>query len=136
MAMQYEAILSTVSNILSTDYAALEPKVLRTLSDVLNGSTGSTLERLRQSKNHVAKLLNRVQGVQHAFNTLMESDADMSLMNLSRYRADPSQFAPGLEQDHEDVELLLESYLQHSESPPPFLHVICCDVVVLLGDME
>jgi hypothetical protein len=109
--------LTTVSNILAQEYAAVEPKVLHTLAEVLRTSTGATLERLRQSKNRVAKLLNRVQGVQHAFNTLMETDADMALMNLSRYRADPSLFAPGLEQeqDHEDIELLLESYLQHSE---------------------
>ena len=62
--------------------------------------------------------MNRVQGVQHAFTVLMDSDTDMVLMNLARYRADPSLFAPGLEQeqDHEDVELLLESYLQHSKS--------------------
>jgi len=111
-----EAILISVTDLLQHEMSVLRPEVESTLHNVLETQSGVTLERLRQSKSSVAKSLNRLAGIQAAFEELLENDSDMALMNLSKVQNSPEMFIDVNESewsaDHQDTELLLENYAQ------------------------
>jgi len=111
----FEAIFLTVSGILNKELKSLKPEIELTLKNVLK--TGSfSLERLRLVKKDLDHLLSRMQGVQHAFTELLDNDRDMALMNLTKLYETPNKYSEQNNEawfdDHEEIELLLEAYLQ------------------------
>ena len=78
------------------------------------------LERLRHVKNGVSHLEARARDTAEALTTLLDEDEDMCMMRLSLLRERPRLFDPPISPElltqHEDVELLLESYLQETEA--------------------
>mmetsp|Transcript_12189 Transcript_12189/g.15849 ORF Transcript_12189/g.15849 Transcript_12189/m.15849 type:complete len:453 (+) Transcript_12189:89-1447(+) len=110
-----EAIFITVCNVLNKELVDLRPEVEKTLSSVLK--TGSfSLEKLRMVKKELNQLVSRMKGIQHAFNEVLENDRDMALMNLTKIKQNPDYYFERnqvvWEGDHEEIELLLENYVQ------------------------
>ena len=78
------------------------------------------LERLRHIKNEVSNLEARARDTAEAIEATLDEDEDMCMMRLSLLRERPTIFDPPISAElltqHEDVELLLESYLQDAEA--------------------
>jgi len=112
----YEAVLVTVTNLLELEFKDLKPAVKITIDEVMKASSGPILERLRQVKMRMTALDNKLIGIGKALGELLQSDKDMTLMNLSLTFEFPDDFKHERETlwdfDHEEVELLLENYLQ------------------------
>lgn len=67
-------------------------------------------------KHSHTELTSNIRGVQHAFMEILENDRDMALMALSKVREHPELYNEEDEEDwegdHEEIELLIENYLQ------------------------
>jgi len=111
-----EAILVTTCNSLKADVDSIRPVVKSTILEVMQSSSGVTIERLRQTKSKIQAINNKLAAVQHAFENLLSNDRDMALMRLDKVYAYPEFFDDGNGEqwihDHEEVELLLENYAQ------------------------
>lgn len=110
-----EAIFVTVCNLLNAEFEQLKPVIQTTLKKIF-ASREFSLERLRQIRQSLSQLVSKIRGVQHAFMEVLESDRDMALMNLNKVHANPELYAEEEEElwegDHEEIELLLENYVQ------------------------
>ena len=75
---------------------------------------------LRHIKNEVSNLEARARDTAEAISATLDEDEDMCMMRLSLLRERPTIFEPPISAElltqHDDVELLLESYLQDSEA--------------------
>ena len=121
-----DAVLSCVSSLLSGDASELRHKVYIAMAALRGDSKKSTpgdhaQEKLRILKDGVGEMEARVQGFVRALNLVLDEDEDMSLMNLSRLITHPERFIQPvsqeiLEEESDEPELLLESYMQQSLS--------------------
>ena len=119
-------MLSCVSSLLSGDASELRRKVYIAMAALRGDSKKSTpgdhaQEKLRILKDGVGEMEARVQGFVRALNLVLDEDEDMSLMNLSRLITHPERFIQPvsqeiLEEESDEPELLLESYMQQSLS--------------------
>eukprot|EP00978_Attheya_sp_CCMP212_P042998 scaffold272907_cov60-Attheya_sp.AAC.2 len=122
-----DAVLSTVMSMLADDGDTLRNKVQVAMAkfrgDTAHNSNPSELaqDKLRILKDHVKHMEARVQGFVRAMNLVLNDDADMALMNLSRLVTHPERFIQPvpdeiLAQESDEPELILEAYLQHALS--------------------
>jgi len=114
--LMYEAVLMNVVGLLEEEYEALRPSVNETIEDVLSRTTGVVLDSLRVAEQELSTLTSRVDANRHALQEILQGDREMALMNLSAVQSYPELYQEALiehwQDDHEDVELVLESYLQ------------------------
>lgn len=114
-----EAVLAVATGRLATDCdQRLSPRSTQ-LIELLSKSRMSLehLEKIRKLKNEVSYQEARARDTVEAIEAALDSDEDMCLMRLSQLKVEPALFEPPLSPDmltqHEDVEDLLENYLQH-----------------------
>jgi magnesium transporter len=119
-----DAILHTVSAFLTGDTIELQEASLTYIQSILKDQTGSgddPLTIIRAVKEAVREMSGRVKGFVQSMNRILDEDEDMALMNLSRLVTHPDRFmypvtAEVLEEESDEPELILESYLQESLS--------------------
>lgn len=129
-----DAVLSCVSSLLSSDALELRHRVFIAMAALRGDSRKSTpgdhaQEKLRILKDGVREMEARVQGFVRALNLVLDEDEDMSLMNLSRLITHPERFIQPvsqeiLEEESDEPELLLESYMQQSLSTANTLELL------------
>jgi len=116
----YEAVFVTVASLLYEGFRKLEPEIINSVEIVLKKTSGPILEELRQVERRLANLQASVNATRKAFSELLRSDRDMALMELSKVQMHPERYEEVHEEmwsfDHEDVELLVENYLQNVDS--------------------
>ncbi|KAJ1453201.1 hypothetical protein M885DRAFT_485925 [Pelagophyceae sp. CCMP2097] len=116
-----EAILSVATLRLEAEYQNLLPRA-QTSTNFLHSARMSLdhLERLRQIKNATSFQETRARDTAEAITTALDDDEDMCMMQLTLMRNSPEMFEHPLDPEfvmqHEDVELLLESYLQAAQA--------------------
>ncbi|GBG28092.1 Magnesium transporter MRS2, mitochondrial [Hondaea fermentalgiana] len=112
----YEAVLVTVCNKLEEAYNNLRPAIRSSIKEILQSTRGPILEKLRQVKSRLDVLDARVAALHKALSELLRSDSDMALMQLTKNHQHPERYLTGNEDDwafdHDEVELMLENYLQ------------------------
>mmetsp|Transcript_15927 Transcript_15927/g.25985 ORF Transcript_15927/g.25985 Transcript_15927/m.25985 type:complete len:388 (+) Transcript_15927:40-1203(+) len=112
----YESVLVSVCGILQAELDQLQPLVLSTIAEVLHTTGGVVLEKLRRVNTEVDQFENKASAIHKALYDLLQSDHDMALMSLSRIHARPEDYLAEFEDrwsyKHEEVELLIENYLQ------------------------
>ena len=114
-----EAVLAVATRRLAASLDELTPQA-HSAYDSLKSSRMNLehLEKLRTLKNRVSYLEARARDTSDALGTVLDEDEDMCMMRLSKLRANPHLFEPPLSSamltQHEDVEWLLENYLQHA----------------------
>ncbi|KAA8495161.1 Mitochondrial inner membrane magnesium transporter mrs2 [Porphyridium purpureum] len=107
-----EGVLMATVMALEHEFEGLEPQFKKMLKEDLSGSRLTTmrLEQLRFGKNQLNQFLKKAHGFQTALGEVLEEDEDMSNMYLTeKYKAG---LKPRNPLDHDEVEMLLESYLQ------------------------
>eukprot|EP00968_Pinguiococcus_pyrenoidosus_P027330 scaffold7367_cov270-Pinguiococcus_pyrenoidosus.AAC.3 len=111
-----EAILSTVSTIISEECAKLEPIVSDTLQALHVNNLHYAQDRLKFVKNTIDAESTRIETMKNAVLEVLDDDVDMAMMQLSKIRNQPSLYTIPISQevieDHDNVEILLEAYLQ------------------------
>ena len=111
-----ESILSTLAALLDGEYAKLEPMVTETLQAMHDNHLRHAQDRLKFVKNNVDAELTRLDNTKKAIVETLDDDADMAMMQLTKVRSNPLRFtfplSPEAYEDHDDVEILLEAYLQ------------------------
>ena len=120
-----DAVLQTVVELLSEDTLELEQATLRYIDEIIN-ETGTyakedALTIIRAIKDSVRVMTARVKGFVQSMSTILDDYEDMALMNLSRLLTHPEVFiqpvpAEVLEEESDEVELILESFLQQGLS--------------------
>ncbi|KAG5182069.1 hypothetical protein JKP88DRAFT_319716 [Tribonema minus] len=77
-------------------------------------------DKFRSLMNTVSEMDSRAKARRRALLNLLEEDEDLAMMQLTKMREHPENYALPLshevEEDHEEVELLLESFLQEITS--------------------
>ena len=110
-----EAVFRTSVDLLQEQLSSIVPRVASVLSAVQAVSSVS-LTVLREVSAELARLISRIESVQGVYDELLASDSDMALMNLNKVQKDPLRYVNAnqdqWEDDHNEVELLLESYSQ------------------------
>lgn len=119
----YDAMLTTVSSLLSREYTRFERDVDSVLT--LFKQKGLILsvdaqENMRYLKNQASRMLTRLKSFRRALEDLVEDDEDMALMNLTLLRRRPRLYQYPLSSEvlgkHEEIEELLENYLNDYNS--------------------
>lgn len=125
-----EAVLAVATRRLASDCdQRLSPRTTH-LIELLRTSRMSLehLEKLRRLKNEVSYQEARARDTVEAIEAALDSDEDMCMMRLAALRAQPHLFEPPLSADmltqHEDVEDLLENYLQHATATQTRLELL------------
>ena len=124
-----EAVLAVATRRLAAAVDEVTP-LANAASDAFRATRMSLehLERLRTLKNRVSVLEARARDTAEALNMVLEEDEDMCMMRLSKLRSQPHLFEPPLSPamltQHEDVELLLENYLQHTTAVQTALELL------------
>ena len=119
-----DAVLHTVSAFLSEDTIELQEASAKYIQRILKDKTGAQddpLTVIRAVKEAVREMSGRVKGFVQSMNRILDEDEDMALMNLSRLQTHPERFmypvsAEVLEEESDEPELILESYLQEGLS--------------------
>ena len=119
-----DAVLHTVSAFLSEDTLELQEASADYIRRILRDKTGAKddpLTVIRAVKEAVREMSGRVKGFVQSMNRILDEDEDMALMNLSRLQTHPERFmypvsAEVLEEESDEPELILESYLQEGLS--------------------
>ena len=123
-----DAILQTVTSILMQDVKMVHHRAERAMGELRGDShnrggavTEYDQERLRLHKDEVNLMDRRVQGFVRAINQVLDEDEDMTLMNLTRLLTHPDRFVQPvsravLEEESDEPELILETYLQQALS--------------------
>ena len=125
-----EAVLETIIRLIDHDYRVLEPKVLHTLHELREKITKSKeLDDLRRMKNDVDTFASKASGIQRAIMAVLESDEDLALLNLSRLWDEPALLSMLDKCEHEDAEILMETYLQE-------INRVRRNLALLLGKIE
>lgn len=119
----YDAMLTTVSSLLSREYTRFEREVDSVLT--LFKQKGLILsvdaqENMRSLKNQASRMLTRLTSFRRALEDLVEDDEDMALMNLTLLKRRPRLYQYPLSSEvlgkHEEIEELLENYLNDYNS--------------------
>ena len=125
-----EAVLETIIRLIDHDYRVLEPKVLHTLHELREKITKSKeLDDLRRMKNDVDTFASKASGIQRAIMAVLESDEDLALLNLGRLWDEPALLSMLDKCEHEDAEILMETYLQE-------INRVRRNLALLLGKIE
>lgn len=125
-----EAVLRTCTLRLDAACEEVEPAAEGTMRELQTARQVqlASLERLRHVKNAVSHLEARTRDTAEALEAILDEDEDMCMMRLSLLRERPQLFDPPISPElltqHEDVELLLESYLQDAEAVQTRLELI------------
>eukprot|EP00188_Purpureofilum_apyrenoidigerum_P004579 Plantae.Rhodophyta-Purpureofilum_apyrenoidigerum.ctg5275.p1 GENE.Plantae.Rhodophyta-Purpureofilum_apyrenoidigerum.ctg5275~~Plantae.Rhodophyta-Purpureofilum_apyrenoidigerum.ctg5275.p1 ORF type:complete len:420 (-),score=81.29 Plantae.Rhodophyta-Purpureofilum_apyrenoidigerum.ctg5275:218-1477(-) len=105
-----EGFLIFVTTTLEVDFGAVAHTVQRSLADPETVLTTRILEDMRLDKQKLSHFLSRAQAVHGVLTDLLEEDEDMANMYLTEKHRNPGVIRNSL--DHEEAEMLLESYLQ------------------------
>jgi magnesium transporter len=113
-----DAVLHGVSELLSCQAYDIQKEALLSINWILKPGAGVgalARERLRTSKNNVRTIVSRINGFVRALTMLLNDDADMALMNLSRLISHPDRFIQPvspqvLEEESDEPELILVSF--------------------------
>jgi magnesium transporter len=120
-----DAVLHTVSIMLSQDVDVLQEAVYDTIEGVLSSgrarSGDHAQQLLRAFKNEIKEMSSRVDNFVRAINESLDDLEDLSLMNLSRLITHPERFIQPvpeevLNEESDEPELILEVYLQQALS--------------------
>lgn len=112
-----EALLIQVVGVLENDFMSLKPEVHERLTELPNelttkklDATTKKLENLRSLKQRLSRLRSRAAVVQEILEKVLDEDEDMANMYLTEKHA--SRDGARNTGDHDEVEMLLEAYLQ------------------------
>ncbi|KAL7556153.1 hypothetical protein ACA910_006252 [Epithemia clementina (nom. ined.)] len=121
-----DAVLQTVVELLSKETLELEQATVNYIDEIINRNGGvysreDPLTIIRAIKDSVREMTARVKGFVQSMNTILDDYEDMALMNLSRLITHPELFiqpvpAEVLEEESDEPELILESFLQQGLS--------------------
>jgi uncharacterized protein YutE (UPF0331/DUF86 family) len=90
----FEAVLDTVVGTHSSEFKRVQMTARKTMEKLRRKSIVpvKVQEKMRNMKNALSSLTARVQAHQRAVEQLLEEDADMALMNLTRMRQHPEYY--------------------------------------------
>ncbi|CAM9202332.1 unnamed protein product [Scytosiphon promiscuus] len=119
-----EALLSVSSKRLEREVREVERPVAEIVTILEGSGKGATSaknnDKFRVLLNTINVLENRAKARRRALLMVLEDDTDLAMMNLTRMCQSPEDYLPPLAQevleDHEEMELLLEAYLQDINS--------------------
>ncbi|CAM9255219.1 unnamed protein product [Pylaiella littoralis] len=119
-----EALLSVSSKRLEREVREVEQPIAAIVHTLEGSGKGATSaknnDRFRGFLNSINVLENRAKARRRALLMVLEDDTDLAMMNLTRMYQSPEDYLPPLStevlEDHEEVELLLEAYLQDINS--------------------
>ncbi|KAK4536339.1 hypothetical protein CDCA_CDCA08G2364 [Cyanidium caldarium] len=109
-----EALLIAACHDLEVGFARLEPLIAAELNDISTQPSQLKIEQLRIDESRLALLLSRAQHLLRLLEHVLDDDEDMSHLYLTEMRCHPERSRRPLE--HDEAELLLESYLQAVQS--------------------
>ncbi|CAM9877879.1 unnamed protein product [Ectocarpus sp. 13 AM-2016] len=119
-----EALLSVSSKRLEREVREVE-KPIANIVNILEGpgkgaTSAKNNDTFRVLLNSINVLENRAKARRRALLMVLEDDTDLAMMNLTRMYQSPEDYLPPLSievlEDHEEMELLLEAYLQDINS--------------------
>lgn len=105
-----EGILIHVLGLLEKDFHQLKPQIERDLKELPDELTTKKLEDLRREKQRLNQFHSRATIVQDILEKVLEEDEDMANMYLTEKHTSPNRARNPV--DHDEVEMLLEAYLQ------------------------
>ena len=119
-----DAVLHTISSFLSGDTIELHQAATSYIERIVEDRTGARedpLTIIRGVKEGIREMSGRVKGFVQSITRILDEDEDMALMNLTRLQTHPERFmypvsAEVLEEESDEPELILESYLQEGLS--------------------
>lgn len=91
----FEALLTTVKVLETQEFVKLNQSVQETLAYFKSGSLLLPVkiqEQMRQQKNDLSMMMNRISASRNALQELTEDDEEMALMNLTVLMKDPSLY--------------------------------------------
>lgn len=115
-----DAVLNVISNLLTTDTFELQEASMNYMHRSMHPKSFQSddpLTIIRAVKDAVREMSSRVKGFCQSLDRVLDEDEDMALMNLSRLLSHPERFlhpvSPEvLDEESDEPELILESYLQ------------------------
>ena len=128
-----DAVLHTVSAMLTDEANDLQEYTIKEIEYLLHAGKAVTSEHghdiLRYIKGDISEMVGRCQGFIRAINVLLDDDEDLALMNLSRLITHPERFIQPvpddiLHEESDEPELILEAYLQQSNSNTNVLELL------------
>jgi magnesium transporter len=127
-----DAVLNVISNLLASDTFELQEASMNYIHRLLhpkNSYSDDPLTIIRAVKDAVREMSSRVKGFVQSLDRVLDEDEDMALMNLSRLITHPERFLypvsqEVLDEESDEPELILESYLQTALSLTNSLHLI------------
>jgi magnesium transporter len=123
-----ESILVAAANALEEEMVFTRQLVQQLLSDLEDSINRDNLKRLLHYSRRLAGFQSRARYVKRAVDEVLESDEDLSAM----YLTSKAQGRPRALHDHEQLELLLESFVKQVEE---IVSEIDTTVVSLHGQM-
>ncbi|CAM9510961.1 unnamed protein product [Ectocarpus fasciculatus] len=119
-----EALLSVSSKRLEREVREVEKPIADIVTILEGPGKGATSAKnndtFRVLLNSINVLENRAKARRRALLMVLEDDTDLAMMNLTRMFQSPEDYLPPLStevlEDHEEMELLLEAYLQDINS--------------------
>ena len=119
-----DAVLHTISSFLSGDTIELHQAATAYIERIVDDRTRARedpLTIIRAVKEGIREMSGRVKGFVQSITRILDEDEDMALMNLTRLQTHPERFmypvsAEVLEEESDEPELILESYLQEGLS--------------------
>lgn len=121
----YETMLKISLNDLAKEVKTIEPRVgeivnLMEMPGSHHATSANGNDKFRGLMNRVSELDSRAKARRRALLLVLEEDEDLALMNLTKMKDNPALYkmplAPEVAEDHEEIELLLECYLQEINS--------------------
>ncbi|KAG1701434.1 hypothetical protein DVH05_010741 [Phytophthora capsici] len=108
-----EALLATLSRYFQSQYEQLSPVVVGALDGLMQGGLNAReLEKLREFKNTINEFEAQVDGVRRVLMVLLDNEEDLRLLYLTRLYNEPNLLADLWSIDSEEIEVLIENYLQ------------------------
>lgn len=107
-----ETILESSLKDMRKKFQHLNADVNNLLGNIRKATATRELEQLRQHKAVVNKTQDAVAAFQTALSAVLDDDQDLCLLHLSKFWKEPGLFDDISSFDHEDAEILLETYLQ------------------------
>jgi magnesium transporter len=112
-----DSVLHSITELLASQASDIQDETVDVIDRLLDPNMGVgefAQETLRTSKNNVNDMVSRVQWFMRALTQVLNDDADMALMNLTRLITHPERFiqpvpASILEEESDEPELILVS---------------------------
>ena len=111
----YEAVLWTAMKLFQRNHSRLKPEITRITGMLLSDQAFATLDALWRVREQTAELQSRVENDVAVLCDLTLDDREMALMSFSNMLRDPARYQlelPAWSDDHKDVEILIEAYIQ------------------------